>query len=146
MDAAALDELRQVADEARIEGLKPPSAAALESAERILREVCALSRLEIEVYPSKDGEVAIDTGKFKHSVVVICDSEGGARCMVNLDGRHRRAIYDSADDLPDGFLREALADLDPESPLRYVKCPTQKETSVDVYTLSPRQEGSLKGR
>ena len=145
--AAALDELRQIADEARAEGLKPPSPAALESAERILREVCTRSRLEIEVYPLKDGEVAIDTGKFKHSVVVICDSNGGARCMVNLDGRHRRAIYDSVDDLPDGFLCEALSALDPRGALDPVPIwPTQQEGSAVAYSATPRQESSLKGR
>ena len=105
---AALGELRQVTDEARAEGLEPPSVTALAHAERILGHVCALTRVETEVYPLKDGEVVVDTGRPRHSVAVICDSDGGARCLVNLDGRHRRAIYDSAGDLPDGFLSDAI--------------------------------------
>ena len=46
------------------------------------------------------------------SVILLCDSNGGALCLVNMNGKHRRARYSSAEILPDGFLREALTELE----------------------------------
>ena len=48
-------------------------------------------------------------GGHGRSVLLLCDSEGGALCLVNMNGAHRRARYSDADLLPDGFVREALA-------------------------------------
>lgn len=112
---AALSDLQEVVDEASDEGLKPPSDEGLRNAERLLRSMYALRRCRFEVYPAEDGEVAVYApGGHGRSVLVLCDSDGGVRCLVNLNGQHRRALYDadSAANLPDGFVREALAELD----------------------------------
>ena len=37
--------------------------------------------------------------------------------MVNMVGGHRRARYSNADMLPDGFVREALVELEKQSSL-----------------------------
>ena len=109
---AALEDLRSVPAEAEEEGIPPPTQLALSNAERILRRMHTRSTGRLEVYPTQDGEVAIVApGKPRSSVMVLCDADGGALCMVNLDGVHRRARYSTADDLPDGFLRDALAEL-----------------------------------
>jgi hypothetical protein len=112
---AALSDLEEAVDEARGEGFQPPSDEALRNAGRLLRDMYRMRRCRFEVYPTEDGEVAVSApGGHGRSVLVLCDSDGGVRCSVNLNGEHRRAVYDpdSAVKLPDGFVREALAALD----------------------------------
>ena len=110
------DALRDLADakiEAREEGFPLPSDVALENAERLLRSMYEVTPRRFEVYPMPDGEIAIDApGGFGRSVLLLCDSDGGALCMVNRNGEHRQAQYSTAAVLPDAFLRESLADLE----------------------------------
>ena len=109
---AALEDLRQIADEAAEEGFSIPSNNALFNANRILKELHKIFPRRFEVYPTPDGEVAIDApGGYGRSVVVLCDAEGGVLCLVNMDGRRRRARYSTADMLPDSFVRDALVEL-----------------------------------
>ena len=109
-----LGELDGVVDEAREEGFEAPSEQAIKNARRLIAHVNLVNRGgAIEVYPTRDKDIAIyASGSHERSVEVLCESDGGALCLVNLAGRHRRAIYDSADMLPDGFLREGLAEID----------------------------------
>ena len=105
----ALEDLRATPTEAMDEGYPQPAKLALVNAERILRRMHALLPTRLEVYPTPDGEVAIVAPVApRHSVMVLCDSKGGALCMVNMDGEHRRARYSTADGLPDSLLRDAL--------------------------------------
>lgn len=109
----ALRDLRETRDEARDEGFPQPSDIALENAERLLREMYGISSRRFEVYPTPDGEIAIDApDRQGRSVILLCDSEGGALCLVNLNGNHRRARYSTTETLPDGFVHEALNDLE----------------------------------
>lgn len=108
----ALKDLRETSSEAADEGYPQPTQLALAGAERVLRRMHALRRSRLEVYPTPDGEVAVVApGGPRRSVMVLCESNGGALCMVNMDGKHRRARYSTADILPDGFLRDALNEL-----------------------------------
>lgn len=108
----ALQDLQEANNEATEEGFLPPADKALNNAERLLREVYAVSPRRYEVYPAPDREIAIDApGEHGRSVVLLCDSIGGALCLVNMNGKHRRARYSSTEILPDGFLREALVEL-----------------------------------
>ena len=105
----ALRDLREARDEARDEGFPQPTDTALGNAERLLRE---MSPRRFEVYPTQDGEIAIDAPDGQgRSIVLLCDSEGGALCLVNFNGHHRRARYSTTEMLPDGFVHEALAEL-----------------------------------
>ena len=109
----ALDDLRSSREEAQEEDFPTPSPNAIANAERLIKQMHAISQRRLEVYPTPDGEIAIDAPNGRgRSVLVLCDSEGGALCLVHLDGNHRRARYSTAMDLPDGFLHKALADLD----------------------------------
>lgn len=111
--ADALRDLGEVEDEAREEGFPTPTDVACKNASRLLKEMSPLWRRRFEVYPMPDGEIAIDAFDSQGSSVLLsCDSDGGALCLVNMGGNHRRAKYSSADVLPDGFVREALAELD----------------------------------
>ncbi len=109
---AALRDLDAAEGEALEEGFPVPSRMARENARRLLQAMHRISGRRLEVYPTPDGEVAIDApGGQGRSVLLLCDSEGGALCLVNMNGKHRRARYADSNGLPDGFVREALAEL-----------------------------------
>ena len=110
---AALRDLDGAAEEAAEEGFPRPSLVALTNARRLLQDLYRLRPCRLEAYPTPDGEVALVVpGRHGRSVLVLCDSQGGVLCSVNLNGRHRRARYDTATMLPDGFVREAVTELD----------------------------------
>ena len=108
----AMRDLDEAQEEAREEEFPAPSEAALRNARRLLRAMYDIFPRRFEVYPTPDGEIAIyapgDPGR---SVLLLCDSDGGALCMTNSNGAHRRARYSDTDRLPDGFVREALDEL-----------------------------------
>ena len=111
--ADALRDLEEVKDEARDKGFPTPADVAYENANRLLKEMCPLSQRRFEVYPMPDGEIAIDASDGQgSSVLLLCDSDGGALCLVNMGGKHRWARYSFAEALPDDFVREALAELE----------------------------------
>ena len=112
----ALCDLRDASDEASEEGFPAPSDLALGNAERLLSEMYGISPRRFEVYPTPDGEIAIDApGGRGRSVLLLCDSEGGALCLVNMNGDHCRARYSTTERLPDSFVRKALSGLTHES-------------------------------
>ena len=106
-------DLDEAKDEALEEGFPAPSDTALKNAHRLLREMYEIAPWRFEIYPTPDGEIAIDVpGGFGRSVLLLLDSDGGALCLVNMKGEHRRERYSDTDRLPDGFMREALAELE----------------------------------
>ena len=113
--AQALEELDQVVDEAQSEGYKIPSSIAIYNAEYIVKCIYDDLLHPVQVYPMPDGEVAIDvTNDEGSSVLILCCSDGGTLCFVNINGNQRRAHYSNSDALPDGFMREALEELQQE--------------------------------
>lgn len=109
----ALQDLDEAEDEAREEGFPIPSNTALGNARRLLHAMYRILPRRFEVYPMPDGEIAIDVlGGPGRSVLLLCGSDGGALCSVNMDGAHRRARYSDTRGLPDGFVRDALAELE----------------------------------
>ena len=114
--ADALRDLDDVVEEAEEEGFPVPKEIALDNAKRLLREMYTISPRRFEVYPMPDGEVAIDAPDGRgSSVLLLCDSDGGALCLVNMKGKHRRARYSTTEALPDGFIREAMAELEQQN-------------------------------
>ena len=111
----AFAELRHAAAEAEEEGFALPSGLAVVNAERLLHEMYAIAPQRFEVYPTPDAEIAIRALAPGRSVIVLCESDGGAQCLVNLSSGRRRKRYQATDILPDGFLEEALLDLKAES-------------------------------
>ncbi len=108
----ALNDLGKARNEAREEGFPRPSDMAMKNADWLLREMYRISPRRFEVYPTPDGEIAIDAPDGQgRSVILLCNAEGGALCLVNMSGKHRCARYDTTETLPDGFVREALAEL-----------------------------------
>ncbi len=108
----ALHDLDDAVTEAKEEDYPIPTDLARSNARRLLTTLYAIFPHRFEVYPTQDGEIAIDvTGGFGRSVLLLCESDGGALCLVNMNGRHRRARYPDTVLLPDGFIREALQEL-----------------------------------
>ena len=110
--ANALSDLRGAINEATEEGYRRPSDDAVTEAERILRSLYEVFPRRFEVYPTQDGEIALDAPSDSGSVILLLDPDGGALCLVNANGNHRRARYSSTRTLPDGFVREALSEVD----------------------------------
>lgn len=111
--ADMMADLRGVIEEAKDEGYPPPSNLAVSNAKRLLERLHRFAPRRYEVYPTPDAEVAIDAPGDGCSVVILCDSRGGALCMANLPDGHLTKAYSSTESLPDSFVREALAKLAP---------------------------------
>ena len=108
---AALSDLDEAVTDAAEEGFPRPTDEAIQSARRLLTQMYAIAPQRFEVYPTADGEIALDLPHERGSVILLCDSRGGALCLVNANGVQRRARYSTATSLPDGFVREALIEL-----------------------------------
>lgn len=113
--SVALTDLQDAADYAEEEGFPIPSKSAIDNADRLLKELHKITTLHLEVYPTPDGEIAVHVPNGRcRSVVLLCDSAGGALCLANLESEHRRKSYPTTDMLPDKFLRQAFMDLESE--------------------------------
>ena len=108
---AALSDLDEAVTDAAEEGFPRPTDDAIQSARRLLTQMYAIAPQRFEVYPTADGEIALDLPNERGSVILLCDPRGGALCLVNANGVQRRARYSTATSLPDGFVREALIEL-----------------------------------
>ena len=114
---AALRELAEAPADAVEDDLEVPTEMAMSNAERLLKAMYLISPRRYGVYPVSGARIAIDArGLNDRGMVVTCDSDGGALCLVSINGERRRAWYSTARQLPDGFIREALADLDVKPP------------------------------
>ena len=109
----ALRDLDEAKDEAREGGFPPPSDTARRNACQLLPATHAISPQRFEVYPTPDREVTISAPDGPgRSLLLLCDCDGGALRLVNMNGAHRCARHSGASLLPDGFAREALNDLE----------------------------------
>ena len=110
--ANALRDLDELNDEATEEGIEPPSESAIANADRLLRAIYDILPRQYLVELLPEGIIAITVpGGFRRSVMLLCESDSGALCSVNMSGEHRRKRYAHADQLPDRFLSEALSEL-----------------------------------
>ena len=110
--AEAQKRLGEVAEDAREENHQFPSELAFQNAQRLLPEIYEISPRYFDIYSMPDGEIAIDApGGYGRSVVLLCEPGGGALYLVTLGDEHRRARYATTRNLPDGFVREVLAQL-----------------------------------
>ena len=108
----ALAQLAAVDEYADEIGVPRPSPRAIRNARRLLKEMHQASPREYGVYPTAYGRVHINARNGRgNSVVVSCDSDGGVRCLAHVGADFRQAQYDSARNLPDEFIRTALAGL-----------------------------------
>ena len=109
----ALDDLKECQEEAAEQGFPKPTQTAVDNAERLLQAMFKLLPRRFEVYPMPSGAIAIQASKAPEiAISVLCDSDGAVHCLVSAPDHFRRARYSTADILPDGFLYDALKDLE----------------------------------
>ena len=111
----AIADIDGATGEAKEQGFPVPSQIALSNAIRLVRRLYRIAPRRFEVYPTPDAEIAIDAPGKGSSVILLCDSDGGALCMINLPDGHHTKFYPTTDTLPDGFVSEALESLVSES-------------------------------
>ena len=104
-------DLNGVIEEARDEGYPVPSSLAVSNAKLLLERLYRFMPWRYEVYPTQDAEIVIDVPGGGISVLVFCDSNGGALCMANLPDERRAKAYSTIEHLPDSFIRESLTKL-----------------------------------
>ena len=110
--ANALLDLHEINDEADEEGIPPPSESAIANADRLIRAIYDILPRQYLVELLPEGVIAITIpGGFRCSVMLLCESEGGILCSVNMNGKHQRNRYTHVDQLPDRFLHDALSKL-----------------------------------
>lgn len=86
-----------------------PDSDTLLRAERILRAMYRTDPRPYSVYPMPDGDIAIDAHSPQGSkVVMMCDPNGGVRCLAYINGEFDSREYDDASVIPDLFVRDAL--------------------------------------
>ena len=93
-------------------GYEVPKQAVVNVARRILEQMCSCVQLPFDAYSMSGGRVAIGVdGGVGRSMIVICEPEGSALCVVTVGPRSRRARYDDASFLVDDFVRQGLRDM-----------------------------------
>lgn len=86
-----------------------PDRDTLLRAEDILRAMYRTDPRPYSVYPMPDGDIAIDAHSPQGSkVVVMCDPNGGVRCLAYINGEFDSREYDDPSVIPDLFVRDAL--------------------------------------
>lgn len=111
-----LEDVVRVLDEAKAEAEENawplPSAQTHRSARSLLARMIPLPGRPLCVYPLFDGEIAIEAAvASRGSVLLSCEPDGSVLCLVNIHQKSRHAKYETADPLPDEFLRDALSEL-----------------------------------
>ena len=86
-----------------------PEEHALQKAELVLRAMYKADARPYSVYPMSDGDIAIDAHTpHGTKVIVMCDPNGSARCLVHIDGEFSQRSYDDPNIIPDRFIMDAL--------------------------------------
>ena len=113
--ADALAELAEVDDEIAEDDLPQVSDTTKAEAERLVRAL-AWTPLAPSVYPTQDAEIALHfkSPGVSGTVVILLSDGGRADCHAYVDGRSRRAHYQTSSDLPDAFVLDQLHRLTPD--------------------------------
>ena len=108
----ALRDLGDIGEEAEEKQIALPSDEARQNAESLLFAMYRIYPRQFSVYPSPEGDVVLETTSAAgDSLIIVCYSDGRLLCLVCCGQSSRRARYENAEQLPDGFLREALLEL-----------------------------------
>ena len=103
-------ELAEVDAEAEEEGLPKVSARAKSEARRILAQLSRSMLIEPTIYPTLDGEIAIqfNAPSRARAVVIELGSDWEATCFASIDGLNRRVRFDDSLDSPGDFVEAQL--------------------------------------
>lgn len=110
----ALDDLKEIEDEARDSGYRVPERCAIKNAERVLSWLKHHPRLM--VYPFENGDVGVDAASVranKRRVLVVCAGDGSAMCLVHVEKPSRRLWCAAVDDVKMvSFVKDAVLEMD----------------------------------
>ena len=106
----ALLDLYDVKRTAEENGSVVPEMVLVHSAEDVLRAMYAADPRPFTIYPMPDGDIAIDAHSPQGTkLVVMCEPNGGARCLFYHNDKFTRKEYSNLGIIPDNFIREALS-------------------------------------
>ncbi len=81
----------------------------MKMAERVFGDMFSYAPRPYAIYAMPGGAIAVDAHSPEGSkVVVLCDPNGGARCLLYLDGEFESRDYHDPSVLPDDFVKDAL--------------------------------------
>ena len=107
-----LREFNEVRTEAEEEGYPIPSPEVVRSAEHLLHKLLPFCLTPFEVYPTPDGEVALDISSEQGSVILLCEPAGTVLCLVNIGGTKQWKRYSSADNKEAiNYLRDKIVNI-----------------------------------
>ena len=107
--AEALEDLREITEEAEEKEYQLPTVKAVSTAKRLLETMYEIAPQRFEVYPMPEGEITIDATKTDGDyLLMIVESDGAARSLTNIAGGRSRRYFNSIDDIPREFLRESM--------------------------------------
>ena len=106
---SVLAELNHIDQEVAEESLPEIIPGTKDHARRILFALATQS-IAPTVYPTEDGEFALyfKSPVATSAVLIVVGNDGQGACFSYVNGKNRRARYDDASELPDGFVREQL--------------------------------------
>ena len=105
----ALESLDDIASDAHEMGYSVPEVAVVDEAKRILLEMHGYRTATFDAYSMSEGRVGIGVhGEFGRSMLVVCEPERTALCVVTVNRKSRHARYDDSSFLPDDFVRQGL--------------------------------------
>ena len=114
----ALAELAEIDDEIAEDDLPQVSDTTKAEAERLVRALTqrAPASVLLAVYPTQDAGIALHfkVPGVSGTVVILLSDGGQADCHAYVDGRSRRAHYQTSSDLPDAFVLDQLRRLTPD--------------------------------
>ena len=108
--SAVMEQLDAVREEAAEEGYPVPSHELVSDVRSLLRRLYEVAALSYTVYPMEEGEIAIDTGNERGSVVLLCH-ERETWCVANIGNSPSRAWFRDRERLPEGFIKGVLTTL-----------------------------------
>ncbi len=112
--AESLALLDRVGELALEEGLDAPHEVASSTARKLLSDMHRVLPGLYDVCPEEGGGVTLSAPSARGTAFTVeCDASGAVECVVVLPARMRKATYSDAQDLPDGFIREALEAVSP---------------------------------
>lgn len=109
----AQEELDDLDEYIRELGAPPLPQEILDLARNLIEKIIREMPRYYSISPGENGEISIQTAdKHKNGIMLLCGPNKEVSCYVSIDGKRRRAHYDSGSDLPDAFILEALSELD----------------------------------
>lgn len=106
-------ELHELIAEAKEKGYKLPPDSVLKEAKRLFYALNGPDpALGFSVSPGAEGDISLDASVRRDFVLIICEPDGTALCIVDIGGEQSEKNYPSTNNLPDEYLERSFERLD----------------------------------